>query len=57
VCLWLGNRVPYLIKSVTILELEEANKLVSKYERRKRMPAPFEYPPLELVLDVQVEST
>jgi hypothetical protein len=28
-----------------------------KSPKRTRMPTPFEYPPLELVLDVQVEST
>ena len=41
VCLWLGNRVPYLIKSVTILELEEANKLVNKYERKRKDASTF----------------
>lgn len=30
--LWLSNRVPYLIKSVTILGLEKGNYVVTKME-------------------------
>jgi hypothetical protein len=36
VCLWLRNRVPYLIKYETKLELEKGDKLVNKDVKNRR---------------------